>query len=85
MTYDFRRLRLKGIIERVPRSHRYVLTPHGRRIVFFMTKSFVRVVRPILHRLDPDLPDDTDDQLRTAWRACERACDDAVSAAKMAA
>ena len=29
MTYDLRRLRLHGIIERIPHSHRYQLTPDG--------------------------------------------------------
>ena len=29
MTYDLRRLRLHGIIERIPHSHRYQLTPPG--------------------------------------------------------
>jgi hypothetical protein len=39
MTYDLRRLRLKGIISRIPRSHRYLLTPQGRRSALFLTKS----------------------------------------------
>ncbi len=29
-TYDLRRLRLKHIIERLPGTHRYRLTPHAR-------------------------------------------------------
>ena len=29
MTYDLRRLRLKHLIQRVPKSHRYVFTPTG--------------------------------------------------------
>jgi len=31
-TYDLRRLRRKGLIERLPHSHRYQLTPVGRRV-----------------------------------------------------
>src|SRR5262245_10274100 len=58
MTYDLRRLRLKGLVLRVPHSHRYLLTPLGRRVAFFMSKSFTRVVHPGLTRLDPSLPDD---------------------------
>lgn len=50
-----------------------------------MSKSFTRVVRPGLTRLDPALPDDATDKLRTAWRACERALYDAVAAGKIAA
>jgi hypothetical protein len=85
MTYDLRRLRLKRLVARVPHSHRYVLTPLGRRVALFMTKSFARVVRPVLHRLDPSLPDDASAPLCRAWRACERELDHAVAEAKMAA
>jgi hypothetical protein len=30
MTYDLRRLRCHGLIQRLPRTNRYVLTPDGR-------------------------------------------------------
>jgi hypothetical protein len=85
MTYDLRRLRRKGLVHHVPHTHRYLLTPLGRRVAFFMTKSFARVVRPVLHRLDPGLPDQTADPLRRAWAACERALDVAIAAGKIAA
>ena len=35
MTYDLRRLRLHGLIERIPKSHRYRVTEKGFRIAFF--------------------------------------------------
>ena len=85
MTYDLRRLRLKGIITRVPKTHRYVLTPTGRRVALFITKTFTRVVRPVLHRLDPALPHDSTDRLRRAWNDCERALEAAISDANIAA
>ena len=85
MTYDLRRLRLKGIIIRVPKTHRYVLTPTGRRAAIFMTKTFARVVRPVLNRLDPSLPPDAPDPLRRAWAHCEDALDSVVSLARIAA
>jgi hypothetical protein len=85
MTYDLRRLRLKGVVQRLPRSHRYVLTPLGRRVALFMAKSFARLVRPLIHRLDPELPAAADDPLRRAWLACDRALDRAVAEARMAA
>lgn len=37
--YDLRRLRLKGLIERVPRSNTYVLTADGQRFAIFYTRS----------------------------------------------
>jgi len=85
MTYDLRRLRLKGLLFRVPKSHRYLLTPLGRRVALFMSKSFARLVRPILHRVDPGLPVNADDTLRRAWLTCERALDQALAQARIAA
>ncbi len=85
MSYDLRRLRLKGLVTRLPNRHRYILTPLGRRVALFMTKSFSRLVRPVLHRVDPDLPVDASDELRRAWLSCDRALDSAVAAARLAA
>jgi hypothetical protein len=85
MTYDLRRLRLNGLVTRVPHTHRYMLTPQGRRIAFFMTKCYARVVRPVLHRTDPSVPDDADDRLRRTWRDCERLLDSVIAEARMSA
>ena len=85
MTYDLRRLRLKGLIAPVPRSHRYLLTPLGRRVAIFMSKSFTRLVRPVLHRVDPALPANADDPLRRAWLTCDREIDRALAQARLAA
>ena len=45
MTYQLRRLRLHGIIERVPRTHRYRVTSLGLRAALFFTRSYTRVLR----------------------------------------
>ena len=52
MTYDLRRLRLKGLIYRPPRSHRYFLTPHGWKVARLMTRLEARVFRPALAAFD---------------------------------
>ena len=39
MTYDLRRLRRKGLIQRVPRSNTYALTYDGVRVAIFYTRS----------------------------------------------
>lgn len=85
MSYDLRRLRLKGLIARAPHSHRYTLTPLGRRVAFFMSKSFARIVRPTLSRLDAKPADHFQDPLRCAWQNCEKALDSAIANAKIAA
>jgi hypothetical protein len=46
MTYDLRRLRLHGLIERVPRSHRYGITPLGARVAMFYARLYTRALRP---------------------------------------
>lgn len=53
MTYDLRRLRLKGLIERIGHSHRYRLTPLGLKVVIFFTRLYQRVFRPGLAALVP--------------------------------
>jgi hypothetical protein len=42
MTYDLRRLRLHGLIDRVPGTHRYQPTPLGWRAAAFLTHAYNR-------------------------------------------
>jgi len=54
MTYDLRRLRLHGIITRIPHTHRYHVTPLGLRVAMLFTRTYTRVLRPGLSLvLDP--------------------------------
>ena len=46
MTYDLRRLRLHGLIQRIPHSHRYEITPPGLRIALFFSRTYARLLRP---------------------------------------
>jgi hypothetical protein len=46
MSYHLRRLRLRGLIERTPKTHRYQVTEHGLRAALFYLCSFSRVIRP---------------------------------------
>ncbi len=46
MSYDLRRLRLHGLIERVPRSRRYLLTEFGAHAATFLSRSHARLLRP---------------------------------------
>jgi hypothetical protein len=46
MTYDLRRLRLKGLIYRPPKTHHYFLTPYGWKIARLFTRLEARVFRP---------------------------------------
>jgi hypothetical protein len=55
MTYQLRRLRLHGMIERIPKSHRYRLTDLGLRTGWFFTRTYSRILRPGLGRILPEL------------------------------
>ena len=46
MTYDLRRLRLHGLIDRVPHSHRYRITSLGARIAVLYVRVYARAFRP---------------------------------------
>lgn len=72
MTYDLRRLRLHGIIERIPRSFRYRLTSYGLEVATAYTLAHDRVLRPGTSQLvDATLPS----ELRRAYtRFADRSC-----------
>src|SRR5271165_1176831 len=60
LTYQLRRLRLHGLIERAPGSHRYTVTDKGLRVALWFTRCHARLFRPALGELfAEDLPDDT--------------------------
>jgi hypothetical protein len=60
MSYDLRRLRLHGLIQRIAGTHRYELTVLGRKTALFYSRAFNRVVRPGLsHIAHPNLPLDS--------------------------
>ena len=44
-TYDLRRLREHGLIERIPHTHRYQVTPTGLRHAMFLTRVHDRILR----------------------------------------
>jgi hypothetical protein len=55
MTYHLRRLRLHGMIERIPNTHRYRLTDLGLRTAWFFTRTYSRILRSGLGRILPEL------------------------------
>jgi hypothetical protein len=74
MTYDLRRLRLHGIIERIPHSHRYQLTSAGLRIALFFSRTYARLLRPKLAEIMPEAPP-TNSPLRSAFDRLEAQID----------
>ena len=81
MTYDLRRLRLQGLIERLPGTHRYQVTAHGLRVALFYTKVHLRILRPGWAALVEPPPDPIARPLREALarvhQEVQKICDDA--------
>jgi len=84
VTYDLRRLRLRGLIERVPHSHRYRVTLRGFRTALFFLKVHARILRPGLAELTPETAV-TDTPLRVAFATVERAIARFCAEAQLAA
>ena len=55
ITYQLRRLRLHGLIERLPGSFRYRVTDFGFRVALFFTRVYNRLLRPGLAAALPTL------------------------------
>ena len=56
MTCDLRRLRLHGLVQRIPHTNSYTLTPDGQRVAAFYTKLDRRLLRPLLDADKPPAP-----------------------------
>jgi hypothetical protein len=86
-TYDLRRLRRKQVIERLPGTHRYRLTPHGRAIAVLFTKTHGRILTPGLTALSTALPGELirRSPLATARRQLDHALDQHITAGLAAA
>ena len=80
MSYDLRRLRLHGLITRLPHSNTYVLTNEGIRVAVFYTKLQNRLLRPLL---DADKPPATI-EVRRALKTLETAVSDYIENARLA-
>ena len=85
MTYDLRRLRLHGLIVRIPHTHRYELTTLGKRVCLFFTKINARVIRPGLSQLFDGCPKAPHRPLAAAINQLDRSCEQLFAEAKIAA
>ena len=84
LTYDLRRLRIHGLIERIPHSFRYQVTLVGMHQARFLTRLTQRLLIPGLAELtDPSPP--APSRLRAAARAYDAAIDELTRQALLAA
>ncbi len=83
MSYDLRRLRSHGLIERIPRTHRYRVTDLGLHTAMFLTRVHDRVLPTGLAQL-PSITT-TPGKLRHAATAYQNAIDELTREAGPAA
>ena len=83
MTYDLRRLRTHGLIERVPHSHRYRVTDTGLHTAMLLTRVHERLLPTALAHLLDATP--ARGPLRTAAHAYQAAIDNLTRDAGLAA
>jgi hypothetical protein len=81
MTYDLRRLRLNGLIRRLPHTNRYTLTEDGIRIAVFYTKVYNRLLVPLTAANQAQAPP----ELRGALTAITHHVDDYANRARLPA
>ncbi len=74
MTYHLRRLRLHGLIERQPKTHRYRVTATGWRTMLFCTRCYNRLLRPGLAEVVPQ-EIEADTTLRRRFEDLDKAID----------
>ena len=84
MSYDLRRLRLHGLIGRIPKTHRYRLTDEGLRVALFFHRVYLRILRPGLACVLSETPSG-DPALRHAFDRLAAAIDRSVERAKLVA
>ena len=72
MTYDLRRLRLHGLITRIPHSHRYRVTDTGLSTARYLSAIHDRLLPTGLAQLTANTPAGP---LKTAARAYQHAID----------
>lgn len=85
MTYDLRRLRLHGLIERIPSSRRYRVTSAGLRIGLFFTKVHSRLLRGGLSQLFDPTDVSLSRPLAAAVNRVEKIIEGQIQCAKIAA
>jgi hypothetical protein len=83
ITYQLRRLRLHGIIERIPQSHRYRVTHFGLRTALFCTRTYTRILRPGLAQALPEIPC-ANSSLRHCFNKLQEEIHSCVNAARLA-
>ena len=80
-SYDLGRLRVNGLIQRIPRRNLYTLTGDGLAFAIFYSKVHDRDLRPLLATAAPQAPP----PLRAALHTIDRHIDQRLAQARLPA
>jgi hypothetical protein len=86
LRYDLWKLRAKGLVEKIPHSHRYQLLPHGYQICLLFLKLFDKIYAPLTAGIlqpfagDKRVPRKRTSSLDRKYRAVVRTLDNLVEA-----
>lgn len=75
MTYDLRRLRLHGLITRIPHTQRYTVTLRGFRTAVFLRAVYARILRPGMALVAAPTSPSLNAPLRTAFEKLDHVID----------
>jgi hypothetical protein len=82
LRYDLRKLRLHGLIERVPKTYAYRFTPKGTKLSILLVQLRKRIYGPLafgLFRTRPNPDFIPDSRFEKAYLKIEKAMDDAIA------
>ena len=83
LTYTLRRLRFHGLVERMPKSHRYRVTDRGLRVALFYGLTYSRILQPgMSFAFSPD--ERHANELTRAFNTVQKAVDNHIAARKIA-
>ena len=84
MSYDLRRLRLHGLIQRIAKTNRYQLTAQGLKVAMFFSRTYARLLRPGLSEITDSVAP-AHSPLRAAFDRLQSAIDQRCQDIKLAA
>jgi hypothetical protein len=84
MSYDLRRLRLHGLIQRIPKTNRYQLTAQGLKVAMLFSRTYTRLLRPALAEISDPISAAAS-PLRTAFDRLQSVIDQRCAELKLAA
>jgi hypothetical protein len=85
MSYDLRRLKLHGLIQRIASTHRYEVNQKGFKVALFFNKVHRRILTSGLSQLFDPVNNQNSQPLVKAFNKVENAIEAHIQAAKLAA